>query len=206
MTHAPTPYHHPACLSEEDLARQCIARAGKSSGPGGQHRNKVSTHIELTHTPTGLTAQAGERRSQSENKHVAFRRLRLTLAIHHRTQPPAPPPIRGKSVEDVLNALDGTIGGAGTPVEGCSALWRSRLTGTRHGRDGRIACNSDHADFPSLLAEALDMIAHHGWEPQPAAERLGVTTSQLIKLVKDSPEAMTHWNRQRAARNLHGLK
>ena len=35
----------------------------------------------LTHVPTGLSAQASERRSQGENRAVALKRLRLELAL-----------------------------------------------------------------------------------------------------------------------------
>lgn len=37
--------------------------------------------MELIHGPTGLRAQASERRSQGENRAVALKRLRLELAI-----------------------------------------------------------------------------------------------------------------------------
>lgn len=72
---------HPATLAEEALLEQCGTARGRSGGPGGQHRNKVETKITLTHTATGVAAQAGERRLASENARVALRRLRLALAV-----------------------------------------------------------------------------------------------------------------------------
>ncbi len=42
----------------------------------------------LTHTPTGLSAQASERRSAEENRRVALRRLRLILATEYRAAVP----------------------------------------------------------------------------------------------------------------------
>ncbi|MDP1661208.1 MAG: peptide chain release factor-like protein, partial [Phycisphaerales bacterium] len=183
--------------------------ASRGGGPGGQHRNKVSTLITLTHRPTGQQAHAGERRSQSENKSVALRRLRLTLAVHIRTPAPPAPTLRGATFEKFIESLDAAISPAGKPGEQNSALWRSRVGGSRGGEAGRIACNPDHHDYPALLAEALDTIADSGeggWEPKPAAERLGITTSQLIKLVKDHPPALVEWNAQRAKRSAHPLK
>jgi peptide chain release factor-like protein len=80
---------HPAAIPVEQLLKSCTVSKGRSSGPGGQHRNKVSTHITITHTPTGVTAQAGERRSAKENQSVAIKRLRYTLAIEIRVPVPA---------------------------------------------------------------------------------------------------------------------
>jgi len=79
---------HPATIPIEDLLKNCTIAKGRSQGPGGQHRNKVSTHITITHKPTGTTAQAGERRNASENQAVAISRLRHTLALTIRTPVP----------------------------------------------------------------------------------------------------------------------
>ncbi|MBX3401800.1 MAG: peptide chain release factor-like protein [Phycisphaeraceae bacterium] len=98
-------WHHPACLDEELLLRQCRVSTGRTGGPGGQNRNKVETLVELEHEPSGVRAHAGERRSQGENKRVALRRLRLALACAVRTGVPI-----------------GEIG---------SALWKSRVKSGR---------------------------------------------------------------------------
>lgn len=176
------PYHHPACLPEAELLKQCTVTTGRAGGPGGQHRNKVETHVELLHPPSGLHSQAGERRSQVENKHEAVERLRLLLAVNVRTAP---------RVRKGLALLD---------EPGGSELWRSRVRGKR------IILNPDHHDYPSMLAEALDTIAHCGWEPSRAAVLLDTSASQLIKLAKYHPPALLHWNAQRAERGLHPLK
>lgn len=161
--------------------------------------------MHIDHLPTGVSAQAGERRSQIENKFVAIERLRLNLAIYHRAQPATPPKIVGRTVDEFLAVLDAQIGGAGKPIITTSDLWRSRLT-TSKAKAGRISCNPTHRDFPALLAEAMDVLAFYDWEPRPAAERLGVTTSQLIKFVKDAPEAFGLWNAERFRRGLHSMK
>jgi hypothetical protein len=72
---------HPAALDLDQLLRDCDARRLRRSGPGGQHRNKVETAVVLTHRPTGIAAEANERRSPVENRRVALRRLRLKLAL-----------------------------------------------------------------------------------------------------------------------------
>jgi hypothetical protein len=80
---------HPAALPEEELLKQCEVSRGRSSGPGGQHRNKVETHVTLTHASTGVHGQAGERRSATENHRMALFRLRLALATKVRTVVPS---------------------------------------------------------------------------------------------------------------------
>jgi len=47
----------------------------KSSGPGGQHKNKRFTAVKATHIPTGISSVASEQRSQTQNKNVALERL-----------------------------------------------------------------------------------------------------------------------------------
>lgn len=75
---------HPAELLAEPLLAECDIEFLRRSGPGGQHRNKVSTAVALRHRPTGVRAEASERRSQAENRTVAAFRLRLNLALEVR--------------------------------------------------------------------------------------------------------------------------
>ena len=88
------PAMHPAALPELALLRDCDETRTRRGGPGGQHRNKVETAVVLLHRPTGLTAEASERRSQADNRRVAVRRLRLALALGHRipAEPAGPSP------------------------------------------------------------------------------------------------------------------
>ena len=75
---------HPVTLSIDALLLLCDIRRTRHSGPGGQHRNKVETAIEITHRPTGIISFAAERRSQEQNRQVAIARLRLLLAVRVR--------------------------------------------------------------------------------------------------------------------------
>jgi protein subunit release factor A len=52
----------------------------KSSGPGGQHKNKRFTAVRITHLPTGISAIAAEQRSQAQNKEIALQRLQDKIA------------------------------------------------------------------------------------------------------------------------------
>lgn len=59
----------------DHLLRICEVRFVRVGGPGGQHRNKAETGVQLIHPPTGIVASATERRSQSQNRAVALERM-----------------------------------------------------------------------------------------------------------------------------------
>jgi len=63
-------------ISETDL-REIFAR---SSGPGGQNVNKVSTAVTLRHLPTGISVTVQDSRSQAVNRKLARERLLEAIA------------------------------------------------------------------------------------------------------------------------------
>jgi hypothetical protein len=164
---------HPATLPPAELLKACSETRTKRSGPGGQHRNKTETAVVLVHRPTGISAEASERRSQAENRQVALDRLRLKLAVEHRGP---------------------------TDSNGPSQIWRSRTRGRQ------LVISPSHDDYPALVAEALDQLNVHGFEMPKAAELLGVTATQLLKLFKKHPAAWTALNTLRVRAGLAALK
>lgn len=165
---------HPATSDESVLLRDCRIARTRRSGPGGQHRNKVETAIVIEHLPTGVRAEASERRSQAQNRQVAIRRLRINLALHIRT-----------ATERVAQPSD---------------TWLARREGER------LRVSQHNATFPALLAEALDSVASHDFDILAAATHLGISTSQLVKLLKVEERALRMVNDQRSDRGLRALQ
>jgi protein subunit release factor A len=74
--------------SLERLARQCVITPFKSSGPGGQKKNKTESSVRVRHLPSGITRIATESRSQARNRVTALERV--ALALERRAHRPKP--------------------------------------------------------------------------------------------------------------------
>jgi len=59
-------------------------RFSRSSGPGGQHVNKVSTAVTLCHRPSGKSVTVQDTRSQSWNRQLAWERLLDAIELERR--------------------------------------------------------------------------------------------------------------------------
>ena len=166
---------HPSTIEESELLAQCEIATGRVSGPGGQHRNRVDTAVWIKHLPTEIETQATERRSQSQNRHVAIFRLRLKLACKVRTV-------------------------TGRDNHRPSELWTKRRQGEK------LPVNPEHTDYPALLAEAMDVVTARRFDVAGSAGVLGVTMSELTRLIRHERHAFALVNEAREAIGLAKLR
>ena len=150
-------------LPDAALLGQCDLHTYKSSGPGGQHRNKVSSAVRLKHRPTGISAHGDESRRQSENKNVALCRLRMNLALQIRR----PVDISSPRVPPLLAECIFTPRGGQTPA-GIHRIQFGR-------KDSR---------FWPVAALLLDILDAFQGKLADAAAYLGITGSNLTSVLE----------------------
>ncbi len=141
--------------TDDALIRQCAVDRYRASGPGGQHRNKTESAVRLRHTATGVTAIGEDSRSQAENKQHAVRRLRAAIALEVRE----------------LVVLDGFA-----PSLRLAAL-------VAGGTDPLGKRTRQTPEYWCGIAELLDLLAAGAAEIGTTAQRLGITTGALSKLL-----------------------
>jgi protein subunit release factor B len=83
-------------LEEKDL----VVTTYKSTGPGGQKKNKTESAVRIKHLPTGIIVTASESRSQAANRRRALERLRERLEARQRRRKPRIPTLPGKGAAE----------------------------------------------------------------------------------------------------------
>jgi hypothetical protein len=169
-------------LEDDDrLLDDCDVHIYKASGPGGQHRNKVSSAVRLKHRPTGITATANDSRSQHDNRRRALRRMRMNLALRLRS--PRPP---GEiEMPDML---------------------RECLHEKRKGPDAGkrfLQVGRKDSRYWAISAFVLDLLEGAQGRLAPAAERMGISTGNLTSLLKADRHALAA---AQEIRRSHGQK
>jgi hypothetical protein len=163
-------------LDDDALLGQCNVDTFRSSGPGGQKRNKTSSGVRLRHPPTGVSVIATEDRSQHVNKARAVRRLREAIALAVRT--------------DVDR----------------EAYRPSELLASCVTADGRLVIGRRDARYALVVSELLDVLAGCGMRVSDAARRVGVSTSHLVGFVERDPKLWSCVNRMRTKAGVKPLR
>ena len=170
-------------LSDAELLAQCHFDRFRVSGPGGQHRNRRDTAVRLVHTPSGVSAQASERRSQAQNRQTALARLRRAIALEIRRPVSLdayhPPP-----------ALQRILPGA-----------RQRIDPGARQRIG-----PRHPDFWAGAQHLLDLFEALDASLADTAATIGCSTNQLAKTIAADPHLLQQANHLRRNRNLPPLR
>lgn len=148
----------------------------RARGSGPGGRHRNSTESRVVLRDRATGIEASAGERRSQHENLGVAVFRLRLAL-------------AVSVRTELAA-----------EQRASELWMSRVSA------GRIACNVRHRDFPSLLAEALDVALSVGWDAHAAASILRVTPTQLVRLVAGHRPALAELNRCRAERGLARLR
>ncbi len=183
-------------LDDDELVAQCKVDNYRASGPGGQHRNKVSSAVRLRHEPSGVVAHAEESRSQHENKKRAIRRLRLEIALNVRAEVATRLTPSGES--------DGVSGDDAAAPSGNVASYEPPPIFLQYRtKAGRIEVATKNRDFAPVVAAVLDVLSARQGSMKEAAALLGVSTSQLSRFITNEPPVLRAANRIREA---HGLK
>ncbi len=81
-----------------------------------------------------------------------------------------------------------------------SPLLQSRI------QRGKIVVSSKHVDFAAVVSEVLDLLHELQGDVKKASEYLNVTSTQIVKFLKNNRKAFTILNDIRKENNLHPLK
>ncbi len=165
---------------EDELLKDCRQSRYQGSGPGGQKRNRVLSGIRLEHGPSGLQVSACEHREGGRNLEEAIRKLRLEMAL------------QAEAGNEAAGGASGSKS-AGVMVE---TVWPAF----------RIPVNPRHREFPNIALVALQCLVEYHGEAGAAAERLGVSTSALIRFFKTDKNLLAKAQSVRRAFGLHPFK
>lgn len=151
-------------LDDAAIMDQCDVHIYKASGPGGQHRNKVSSAIRLRHRETGVSATANDSRSQHDNKVLAVKRLRMNLALRLR-----------EDVDIVKLAVP-------PYVAECIFTPKKRTAGAA---ELRLEIGRKDRRFWTVAAWLLDLLAACEGRVGEAAKLLNISTGNLTSVFQD---------------------
>lgn len=170
-------------MTDEQLMGQCEMDTFKSSGPGGQHRNKRESAVRIKHLPTGIIAQASEDRSQHKNRAAAVSRLRTLLAL---------------KIRNPINLEEYT-----PPEELLQILpTKSTIRGSEIGSQ----IGPKNSKFAFGMQALLDLLFAVEGSVADAAKKLGLSTGALSRLILSDDSLRMAVNQLRASKGMKPLK
>ena len=149
---------------ETDLLKDCRIDTYKSSGPGGQRKNKVATAVRLVHQPSGVSAQGQQTRSQGRNKTLALRNLRMHIACACRI----PQNLDQLAIPDKIS----------------ECFKRSNRHGAPEHVKMRLALPCGNWRFWPVAAFLLDVFDTAQGQLSNAAHALGISTANLAAFLR----------------------
>ena len=180
--------------SDEELLAQCDVHIYKASGPGGQHRNKVSSAVRLRHRPSGISATANDSRSQHSNRKLAMQRLRMNIALKLR-----------RSAEG--NAEASQAGGE-ADMSRPAVLAECMHVATKGPGAGlaRLTIGKKNPRFWQVAAYLLDILDEEEGRLSSAGDRLGITTGNLTAAFKSQRHLLAEVQKIRKRHGLGSVK
>ena len=186
----------PLALDDDALLAQCEVHYYKSSGPGGQHRNKVSSAVRLHHKGSGVSAHGDDSRSQHDNKRLALRRLRMNIACQTRRDLD-----RQAFATNGDNDANGTSGPAALPAYIVECMFTPRGRGANAPR--RLEIGVRDFRFWRVAAFLLDVLQACDGRVGDAAALIGITTGNFSDLLTSDRHLLAA---AQGIRKTHGLK
>lgn len=149
---------------DPQLLDQCDVHVYKASGPGGQHRNKVSSAVRLKHRASGVSAHGDDSRSQHENKRLAIKRLRMNISCQIRCE---------LSPDGILPDV----------VRECLHVPKKR-TSKEQTAELRLDVGRKDYRFWPVAAFVMDLLDAHQGRLGEVATALGVSTGNVSAFLK----------------------
>jgi hypothetical protein len=170
-------------LDDEHLLAQCDVHVYKASGPGGQHRNKVSSAVRVMHRPTRASAHGDDSRSQHTNKRLALRRLRMNIACRVRVPFDLSRPELPEVVRECMFTPKKALPDAPPRLEVGRKDWR----------------------FWHVAAVLLDVLESAEGRISDAAAAVGIGSGNFTSLLKDDRHLLAAAQQIRSAHSLKPL-
>lgn len=162
----------------DELYKNCTKKNMQGSGPGGQHRNRVKTGVELHHRPSGLKVRCTRFREAERNRKHAIQLLRIHIGLLMGT------PLEEADLADGLSILGD---------------WQKYLP---ERPTFRIKINPRHQDYAFLLGLVLLALEIERGVLRETAQRFACSSSAIIRFLKLDKQVLQATQKIRAR---HGL-